>query len=67
MELDGPTETRLRVGGEDKARITLNTQGPIVMGIHRRGLLVVLEHYSLSLSERGLGEYKEIQEQMRCK
>jgi hypothetical protein len=33
MELDRPPEAGLRVGGEDKAGVSLNTHGS-VMGIH---------------------------------
>lgn len=33
MELDRPPEAGLRVGGEDKAGVTLNAHGS-VMGIH---------------------------------
>jgi hypothetical protein len=33
VELDSPPEAGLRVGGEDKTRVTLNTHGS-VMGIH---------------------------------
>lgn len=68
MKFDSPPETRLRVSGEDKARVPLDAHGSVaLMGIHTWWLLVLLEHIILFLSLVSflslgeLWEYREIQ------
>lgn len=45
VELDGPAETRLRVGGEDETGISLDAHWPIMMRSHRGRFFGSMEHF----------------------